>query len=296
MAQQSYGGVSGRAHGRSLQGARVVVQAAPSTSGAFPNFVNHGGPVVSTPVVRATFWGASWSTAAAQTTMQRLFQYCTDILNSPFMNVIAQYGVGSARFAGSTIMGNVSGSLTNAQIDSQIQSGIDAGTLTEPPKNNTSDCLVIFLDESVEVNDSAQGLVMCEPSGDTAFGYHDFFTTKAGNDLYYAVIPALDDKCIQQTCPGGDSGCSLSIGATQEQRRTQVTSHELAEMFTDPQLNAWYDPQNGENGDICNGETGTITVAGNTWSVQRIYSKHDDEQSDGGTYCVSEAPNPIPAP
>jgi hypothetical protein len=298
MNQQCFGGVSGRYHGKSLEGAQVLMAAAPSTRGAFPNFTNHGGPVITAPVLRTTFWGGSWTTQAGQAAMQRLNQFCTDILNSGFMNVLAQYGAGSGkgtgRFAGSTTITTVSGSLTNAQIDAQIQGGIDAGTLSEPPKNNTTDVLVIFLDESVEVDDSSEGLVMCEPSGDTAFGYHDFFTTKGGNDFYYAVIPALDDKCIEQTCPGGDSGCSLTSGATQEQRRTQVSSHEIAEMLTDPHLNAWYDPQNGENGDICNGESVTITVGTATWTVQPTYSKYDDQNTDGQTYCVTEAANPIP--
>lgn len=298
MHEQCYGGVSGRAHGRSLQGAQVLKAAAPSTTGAFPNFTNHGGPVIATPVLRTTFWGPSWNAAAAKSTMDRLNQFCADLLNSAFMNVLSQYGAGSGkgsgRFAGSSIIASVSGSLTNAQIDAQIQAGIDAGTLTEPPKRNTGDVLLIFLDERVEVDDSDQGLVMCEPSGDTAFGYHDFFTTKAGNDFYYAVIPALDDACIAKTCPGGDSGCSLTRGATQEQRRTQVSSHEIAEMLTDPHLNAWYDPQNGENGDICNGETGTITVGNATWTVQRTYSKADDQRTDGKSYCLTDAPDPIP--
>jgi len=42
-------------------------------------------------------------------------------------------------------------------------------------------------------------------------------------------------------------------------------------------LNAWYDPNNGECGDICNGKTDYIVVGSNTWAVQPHYSKYDDE-------------------
>jgi len=60
--------------------------------------------------------------------------------------------------------------------------------------------VVIFLDESVAVKD-ANTAVMCEPTGDNAFGYHNYFTTKNGNNCYYAVIPALSNACIIETCP-----------------------------------------------------------------------------------------------
>jgi hypothetical protein len=54
-------------------------------------------------------------------------------------------------------------------------------------------------------------------------------------------------------------------------------------MVTDPELNAWFDSDGSENGDICNGEPGTITVGANTWTVQRMYSKSDDVASNGAT-------------
>jgi hypothetical protein len=81
--------------------------------------------------------------------------------------------------------------------------------------------------------------------------------------------------------------------STQEQRQTQVASHEFAEMTTDPELNAWVDPKAGENGDICNGESATITVGANTWTVQRTYSKTDDMATKGQSYCLATAAAPI---
>jgi hypothetical protein len=135
---------------------------------------------------------------------------------------------------------------------------------------------------------------MCEPNGDTAFGYHYYFTTTAGNALAYSVIPGLTDACLQNSCPGNDAGCSLHLGETQEQRQTQVASHEFSEMVSDPQLTAWYDPANGENGDICNGVSDTITVGPNTWTVQRMYSLYDDIQSNGATICALNPASPIP--
>jgi hypothetical protein len=293
------GGVSPRRGVPATRDLEVVKPpAAAPKAGTYPNFSNHGGPVISNPQVYTSFWGSLWSDAAHQTRAQRLSQFHADLLNSGFMNVLSQYGVGqgagaAGAFVSSSFLPGIPNNLTDPQIQGIIQSTIDAGTLPEPtsPANLA---LIIYLDENTGVNDPQDQLVLCEPTHDTAFGYHSFFTTKAGNPFYYAIIPALTDACLSESCPGNDAGCSLHLAESQEQRQTQVASHEFAEMTTDPQLNAWYDPKAGENGDICNGESEVITVGANSWTVQKTYSKHDDEQSNGANYCLAQAPSPEP--
>lgn len=295
------GGVSAVPHKPAIIGVKdlaPVVTGAP-TAGAFPGFVYNGGPVVSCPLAYTTFWGDSWlSDPAHLERAGRLSQFHADILQSDFMNVLSQYGVGfGAGIAGAFIRASfvtgVPTTLTDSGIQGIIQSCIDAGVLPEPP-NPSNNCLIIYLDESIGVEDPGAGLVLCEATNDTAFGYHFFFTTTAGNPFYYAVIPALSDACLTESCPGNDPGCSLHLSEAQEQRLTQVASHEFAEMTTDPQLNAWLDPVNGENGDICNGEADIITVGANTWTVQRIYSKYDDMTTNGTIFCMAGSPTPEP--
>jgi hypothetical protein len=301
----AYGGVSGSPHGASLHNAEVLHAplAAAATGGAFPNFQNYGGPVVAKPTIYATFWGDLWSgDQAHRDAATRLATYLADLVASSFMNVLSQYGVGtgagSGTFVASSYVKGLPATLTLANITASVQSLIDAGTVPEPAANNTSLVLMIFLDENVAVSDPNVGggnITMCEPNNDNAFGFHYFFTTAKGNPFYFAVVPSLDDACITQTCGTNDSGCSLHRAQTQEQRRTQVASHEFSEMCSDPQLNAWYDPNNGECGDICNGETATLTgVSGNSWNVQPQYSKHDDIASNGATYCIASAASPYP--
>ena len=270
---------------------------------AFPGFIYNGGPVVTSPVVYTSFWGALWSDADHQAAAGRLNQYVQDLLNSDFMNVLSQYGAGagngSGSFAQASFVPDAPNQLTDADIQNIIQSSINSGQIPEPPANNASEVLIIFLDENTEENDPNLGVVLCEPSGDTAFGYHNNFTTAAGNPFSYAVVPALDDACLENSC-GGSPGCTLQLSQTQEQRRTQVASHEFAEMLTDPiPPTGWYDstdPNSGECGDICNGESDTITgtLTGNVWTVQRIYSSTDDTASGGSNYCLSQAPSPEP--
>jgi hypothetical protein len=283
-------------HAPAIRGAKAKKKKGRKTAGKFPNFAYQGGPVIASPQVHTTFWGLLWSDAAHQARAQRLNQYHQDLLASGFMNVLSQYGVGhgagnAGAFLGHTFISNVPATLTDPLIRSTIQTAINQGVLPEPSDGNMA--LIIYLDENMGVNDPADRLVLCEPQNDNAFGYHDFFTTAAGHKFHYAVIPALTDTCLQESC-GSDAGCSLHLALTQEQRQTQVASHEFAEMVTDPELNGWLDPKAGENGDICNGESAQITVGGNTWNVQRTYSKADDVASDGQSFCLATAPTPIP--
>lgn len=266
-------------------------------SAAHADFIWNGGPVITCPVIYATFWGSHWADATHQAQAARLIQFLKDMLQSTWMNIMTQYGASSGKGSGlyvqaSYISSGVPANLTDAAIHTVLQSAINAGSIPEPPANNTSQVIVIYLDESVAVKDPTFGVTMCEPGGDNAFGYHYDFVTAKGNNCYYAVIPSLSDACITSTCPGG---CSLNLSETQEQRRTQVTSHEFAEMITDPKFpTGWYGPSSDECGDICNGETTTITVGANTWNVQRIYSKTDDINTNGASYCLASAAAPIP--
>lgn len=271
------------------------VGAGTPAAAAHPDFIYNGGPVITRPSVYPVFCGSKWSDATHQAQAARLVQFLSDLMSSEWMNVLTQYGVGGpgtgtvfpARF-----IGDVAPTISDAGVKTLLQNAIDAGAIPEPPASNTTHVIAIFLDETVAVSDSTLGVVMCEPNNDTAFGYHYYFVTAAGNNCYYSVIPDLDDDCINETCPGGGN-CSLKLADTQEQRRTQVMSHEFAEMCTDPKFpTGWYGQTSDEVGDICNGETATIAVGSNTWNVQRIYSKADDVRTKGTTYCLGSSPNP----
>lgn len=296
-----YGGVHAFVREPALKGfdATIDTQKVKPASAAFPDFSYHGGPVIKCANVYTSFWGAGWSTDAGQQRASRLSQFMTDFLTSNYMNILSQYGSGNGAgaagaFFGASFVSNVPNELSDSDIHTIIQSCIDNGVFPDPGKPSNM-ALMIFLDDPMEVTDPGLGIVMCEPAGDTAFGYHNFFTTTAGSPFYYSVIPGLTDTCLISSCGANNPGCSLQLTETQEQRQTQVASHEFSEMVTDPELNAWFDGSTGqENGDICNGESGTITVGANTWTVQRMYSKTDDIASNGATFCLLEAPNPIP--
>lgn len=271
--------------------------AAASGTGSFSNFIYRCGPIVNTPQVHALFVG-DWTSAANQTRATRLGQFITDLLNGPYMNLLAQYGCGtSGTLASSVFVAKPDNDLSGAELRTIVQNAINAGSVPEPTPNRSA--YILFLDDVTAVNDTQDGIVMCEATSDNAFGFHDFFTTTAGHRCYFAVVPGLTNGCLASSCPGNDAGCSLHLAQTQEQRQTQVASHELAELFSDPEVgsNEGWTASSGphENGDICNGNSGTLTVGANSWNVQLMYSKWHDQNTNGATTCVVGSPDPLPS-
>ncbi len=134
--------------------ARKAIKAAVAAAGqpAFPGFVYNGGTVITSPIVNTSFWGALWSDAAHQTAAQRLNLYVQDLLASNFMNVLSQYGVGkgagSGQFGQTSFLAGVANQLTDSDIQSNIQQAINAGQIPEPPANNQSQVLLIYLGEN----------------------------------------------------------------------------------------------------------------------------------------------------
>jgi hypothetical protein len=125
---------------------------------------------------------------------------------------------------------------------------------------------MIFFPPGVNINGQS-----CVPGGFCA--YHsttsDTFNLK---NVLYGVHPDMQ----------AGSGCAVGCGtSTTFGNYTSVTSHELAETITDafvglafsfgPPL-AWDDPNNGEIGDICNGEQGLYTANGNAYTIQLEFS------------------------
>jgi len=295
-ALEARGGVSptpnhAAASGHSGAVEALSAQSPPGTSPVHPTFSYHGGPVVNCPLVNVSFWGSAWTTDPTHLARAaRLAQFHKDLVSSNFMNVLNQYGVGKGIFVNTSFFSNVKSDLSGTDIQNTLQAAINSGALAEPSNGNT--CVIVYLAEGITVHDG--GIVMCAATSDDAFGFHSFFTTAAGHPLNFAIIPGLDDSCLKSSCPGGDGTCSLKLTETQEQRQTQVASHEFAEMTTDPQLNAWFEGNaGGENGDLCNGESATIIIGANTWTVQRTYSKTNDTGAPGANFCLSEAAAPI---
>jgi hypothetical protein len=119
-------------------------------------------------------------------------------------------------------------------------------------------------------------------SCDVFCAYHGTFVRNGAN-VAYGVIPDQGGGCA--------TGCGNAPKALDN--LTSVSSHEMIEAVTDPGVGlatiigpplAWYDPANGEIGDICNAEQAQVGAH----TVQK-------EWSNAANACIATAPACTPS-
>ena len=241
----------------------------------------HGGAVLASVETQAVYLGSDWATnSALQNQAAATDQFLSTIVQSPYMDMLtnAGYNVGrGSAFAGAVdnVALNKTTGITDAQIRGQIQSLINSGQLRAPDANSL---YVVNVEPGVVVYNGTAA------SNTSFLGYHAAFggTTAAGAPitLHYAVIPA----------PGAPNFSSASQGFNSDfDEITSVTSHELAESATDPNVNyalmGWYDDQN--NGEIADLTRLNTTMSG--YLVQDVVNQNDQPVSP-------PAAVPTPAP
>jgi hypothetical protein len=223
-------------------------------------FVNHGGPVLAQPQVELVYLGQAWtSDTSLQTQVNQFAQY---LVGSPFMDVLAQYGVSHGTVAGSVVVPDaLGGNVSPLQIQNTLSLDIANGTLPAPGPNEV---YVVLTPPNVTVKDN--------PFAQATFlGYHSSLFDSQGNQDAYAVIPY----------PGGPN--PSTPGLTAFQSLTDTFSHELAEAATDPYVDAqgnpsgWDDYTFDPSGNIYQGEVGDIgasapTVYLNSYAVTQLWS------------------------
>ena len=164
----------------------------------------------------------------------------------------------AALTAGSTI--------SDAFIRARLQADVSSGLLQAPGADTL---YVVYVQPNVAVNlGSGQGTTQ-----QGILGYHTAFVGANGALIRYAVV----------VTPGGAAGNSVLPEATTAlDQKTAVTSHELAEAVTDPDVNSnvnngrlgWFDPQRGEIGDIEeNNPNAFVRLDGNL--VQEVADRND---------------------
>src|SRR5205085_11256321 len=178
--------------------------------------------------------------------------------------------IGRGTFGGQyTITPSVTSStVDDTQIQTEISNQISAGHLpaaTTDAAGNVNTYYAVFFPHGKTITQG--GSSSCVAGGFCA--YHGTFT-KGSQHLYYGVHPDM------QAGSGCDTGCG---SGTAFQNYCSVASHELIETVTDAEVGlasvvgpplAWYDSTNGEIGDICNAQQGTVVGGdGVTYTVQK---------------------------
>jgi hypothetical protein len=253
-----------------------------------PTVNYYGGALLQHVQAQGLYLGSEWSSVpanGAQPQPAALDTYLTTLVGGAYMQALttAGYGVGT----GTDTKGAVDPAalannlvISDAYIQARIQADVTNGVLQTPIANNL---YVVYVQPNVAVNLGAgQGTTQ-----QGILGYHGAFGGTDGQGhaiiLHYAVI----------AYPGGTVGNS-SLGTSAADQLTAVTSHEVAEAATDPNVNystlGWYDPRNGEIGDITENNPNAY-VRLNGYLVQEVAAQNDQLLviNTGGN------PNPPPA-
>jgi len=205
----------------------------------------HGGQVMLGTVHVYYIWYGNWS--ASPKTI--LTDFATNIGGSPYYRINTTYYDGSnlhvsdAAYMGATTDNYSLGTtLRDTDIQTIVSSAIATGAL---PKDNNGAYFVLTS------SDVAESSGFC-----TQYcGWHTYGTI-IGTNIKYAFVGNAD-RCpsacaAQTTSPNGNAGADAMAS---------VIAHELEEMATDPNLNAWYDTRGYENADKCAWTFGTTYTA-----------------------------------
>lgn len=231
--------------GRALQPAVI---AGPLGSG--------GGPVQTFPLVYVVYWGWGADLSSEQAYLQN---FLSTVGGTPWLGTVTQY------FGAGNPTGLLRGTWsdpsaipvhpTDAQIQAEAAAAMSHFALT---------------------NDINYQVVVATPTGHstTGFGVTGGFCAYHGrlggafSNVTYTNLPYMTDagsSCGAYWVQGPLDGVSI------------VEGHELAEIITDPWLNAWKDVSGNEIGDKCawTGLT-TISTSSGTYAVQPLWSNVDN--------------------
>ncbi len=186
-----------------------------------------GGAVVANVQVEAVFYGTYWSTSDGQQSAAEINTFLSYIVNSTFMDLMNEYGVGRGTSLGAGIVDpGLLGAATVSDQTIQVDLANDI-TAARLPGASINTLYIVFTPPNVAVVSGTESSLL------DFFGYHNTFPYGATGIVNYAVIA--------NPIGNGDDG-----SMTDFQTITHTISHELAESVTDPNGDAWVDPVTGD--------------------------------------------------
>jgi hypothetical protein len=201
-----------------------------------------GGALLAHVEAQPIYFGSDWTaTSDLQTEHAQLDQFTSSVVNSSFMDMLGNAGYNVGRGTSTAgVVDNITLSkttaVTDAQIQGRIQALINSGQLRAPDANRV---YVTYVEPGVLVQYGGSS------SNASFLGYHSAFAGKTASGA------AIDVHYIVVAYPGSPNFAASASGFTTDLNQlTTVTSHELAETVTDPNVNykqaGWMDPQANE--------------------------------------------------
>lgn len=281
------------------------------------HLIYYGGRVVSNMQVVQVLWGSGsagggngqYLAEVLGTTTPNITTFYQGVLNSAYVDWLDEYNTDIIDFGGDSGTNQSIGrgsfserviitpstnasSISDATIQTELVNQIVAGHLPLPTTDaagNNNTYYAIFFPHGKSITQG--GATSCAAGGFCAYHGTVVASFPVG-EIYYGVHPDM------QAGSGCDTGCGS--GATAFDNYTSVASHEMVETITDGEVGlavdlapplAWYDNTNGEIGDICNAQQGSIVGSdGHTYTVQAEFS------NAANTCIITASPTPTLTP
>jgi hypothetical protein len=215
-----------------------------------------GGPVMHSTTVVPVFWGSKWSSSSFTNDKVTGLDYLyAHIGNTAYARTNGEYTDGS---------GNVN--TTN------ISKGADLTDTSATPSGAPSTSQVLAEVAKMTNNRPTAGayypVYSDQPRGRAGYCAWHSSGTIDGTQVEFGFFFNLDGD------PGCDPQSPSSLGHGQGLAAlANVSGHELSEMLTDPQLNAWMDQRGEENSDKCAWTwSGTVQIGSQNWKIQGNWS------------------------
>ena len=242
------------------------------------HLISYGGPVISNvKLIMVVYGSGTYASYVTTDTAPSLVSYYQQVVNSSYMDWLNEYNTGSQKIGRGTYAGkftitpssaNNGATITDAQVQAELNAQIAAGSLPKPDANT------MFMVHFRAGQTIQNGGNSCQSGGFCA--YHGSAVSGAGTEYYYAVVPDFHSSL-----------CASGCGSSSEFNNVCSTaSHEIVEAITDPQVAdatvfgpplGWYwyssDTCQGEVADICNQNQATFAgTDGKTYTVQKSWS------------------------
>ena len=265
-----------QAHQLPFQDTSSPVATAPKAAATTAHLSYFGGPVISSVHVVKVEYGATgtYQSFVTGTGAGTLASFYTGVTNSAYFDWLKEYNTPTQTIGRGTYGGDFKitpassrnkATISDANIQAELNAQITAGHIPAPTANTLYS---VHFPRGKHI--SQGGSRSCVAGGFCA--YHGTFVRNGAN-VYYSVLPDMSAGS------GCDTGCG---GGTPFGNQTSVASHEMIEAVTDAAVGlatvvgpplAWYDSANGEIGDICNGQQGTVVGGdGATYTIQKEWS------------------------
>ena len=216
----------------------------------------HFGPVMHSTTVAPIYWGSKWGDSSfVDDKVSGLDTFYSKVHGTAYAHTNSEYTDGA---------GNVS--TTN------ISQSSDATDTSATPSGAPSTGQVLQEVAKVTGGHPQAGayypVYSDQPRGNAGYCAWHSSGTINGIQVEFGFFFNLDSD------PGCDPGAPTNLGHSQGlSALANVSGHELSEMLTDPQLNAWYDQQGSENADKCAWTfNGLVTIGGQSWKIQGNWS------------------------